>query len=272
MLEALQCPLSSFHLVCAHLKPPTHFTHLLNSCSILIGNHKLAAGTTESGHHSQQEEVSREGFPPLLGLGLAVETDFSLCRQHIRAALGPQCWLGSSLLGAPVTGVQVGLCPVGLQCLRPKKEGWLPGARGLLVVVELACSLPWPCPHRLLGKVTVVVPVCTEYYLVLFQSRKRGFVVFFLTITRVVLIGRAVHVFAAEDARLPEGQEGRRLLPEPGRPDAVLQVSQPAPGLLLGVSVTQHSSKGATVTVLFSACLLGANSILIAKLLSVNMC
>lgn len=34
-----------------------------------------------------------------------------------------------------------------------------------------------------------------------------------------------VFVFAVENARLPQGEEGRRLLPEPGRPHAVLQVS-----------------------------------------------
>ena len=34
-------------------------------------------------------------------------------------------------------------------------------------------------------------------------------------------------VFTVENARLPQGEKGRGFLPEPGWPDAVLQVSAP---------------------------------------------
>lgn len=39
-----------------------------------------------------------------------------------------------------------------------------------------------------------------------------------------MLSGHVVSVFPVENARLPQGEEGRGLLSEPGRPDAILQV------------------------------------------------
>lgn len=98
-----------------------------------------------------------------------------------------------------------------------------------------------------------------------------------------------VFVFAVENARLPQGEEGRGLLPEPGRPHAVLQVSarprssaRPAVGgfqrarFMFWMTVAYRTFEGyafrsgAVGSVSFSALLFCVSNVLIPNLLRVD--